>query len=190
MNENEIAKEVVDAAYQVHRKLGPGLLETVYEVVLAYELKKRGVTDQKLKEYRRKRDFSKTIEPKGSIQETGRRRFSIQEHQATHLHYDLRLELDGVLKSWAIPKEPPTEAGVKRLAVQTEDHPLDYIYFEGIIPEGQYGAGIVSVWDKGQIELESREEEKIIFLLRGERLTGRYVLIHTRGNQWIFFKTK
>lgn len=190
MNENEIAKEVVDAAYQVHRKLGPGLLETVYEVVLAYELKKRGVTDQKLKEYRRKRDFSKTIEPKGSIQETGLRRFSIQEHQATHLHYDLRLELDGVLKSWAIPKEPPTEAGVKRLAVQTEDHPLDYIYFEGIIPEGQYGAGIVSVWDKGQIELESREEEKIIFLLRGERLTGRYALIHTRGNQWIFFKTK
>lgn len=129
--------------------------------------------------------FAKSVD----AYKTGLRRFSIQEHQATHLHYDLRLELDGVLKSWAIPKEPPTEAGVKRLAVQTEDHPLDYIYFEGTIPEDLYGAGTVILWDKGQFDLESREEGKIVLHLRGQRLTGRYALIHTRGNQWIFFKT-
>ncbi len=148
------------------------------------------MTDTRLKEYQRRRNFSQTTEPKGTVHATGLRRFSIQEHHAAHLHYDLRLELDGVLKSWAIPKEPPKGAGIKRLAVQTEDHPVDYIYFEGSIPEGQYGAGTVLLWDKGEFDLESREEGKIVIHLHGKKLAGRYALIHTRADQWIFFKTK
>ena len=101
-----------------------------------------------LKEYQKKRDFDKTPEPKGLPQKKGSKHLSyvIQRHQASHLHYDLRLERDGVLKSWAIPKEPPRQAGIKRLAVATEDHPLEYRNFEGEIPEGNYGAGSVAIW--------------------------------------------
>jgi len=117
-------------------------------------------------------------------------RFVVQKHQATHLHYDLRLEMDGVLKSWAVPKEPPTKPGVKRLAVQVEDHALDYINFEGTIPEGMYGAGTVEIWDKGTYTLKTRKENKIEFILHGSKLKGDYVLIRFRDKNWLFFKKK
>jgi len=120
-----------------------------------------------------------------------KRIFVIQKHAARRLHYDLRLEMDGVLKSWAVPKEPPVEAGVKRLAVQVEDHPLEYANFEGIIPEGHYGAGKVEIWDKGSYILRERTENKMIFDLEGERLRGTYVLIRFKGDKnWLFFKKK
>ncbi len=119
------------------------------------------------------------------------RRFVIQKHYARHLHYDFRLEMDGVLKSWAVPKEPPTESGVKRLAVQVEDHELSYIDFEGTIPEGMYGAGKVEIWDKGTYTLEHRSKDKIQFRLHGEKLSGDYVLIRFKGDKnWLFFKKK
>jgi bifunctional non-homologous end joining protein LigD len=118
-------------------------------------------------------------------------RFVIQKHHATHLHYDFRLEMDGVLKSWAVPKQPPTEPGVKRLAVEVEDHPLDYIGFEGTIPEGMYGAGKVEIWDKGTYVLKHRSKNKFQFELNGGRLIGDYVLIRFRGvKNWLFFKKK
>jgi DNA ligase D-like protein (predicted 3'-phosphoesterase) len=118
-------------------------------------------------------------------------RFVIQKHDATRLHYDFRLEMDGVLKSWAIPKEPPTESGVKRLAVQVEDHELSYIYFEGTIPEGEYGAGKVEVWDRGTYALKHRSENKIMFTLHGERLSGNYTLLRFKQDKnWLFFKNK
>jgi bifunctional non-homologous end joining protein LigD len=117
-------------------------------------------------------------------------KFVIQKHQATHLHYDFRLEMDGVLKSWAIPKDPPTKSGVKRLAVQVEDHALDYINFEGTIPEGMYGAGTVEIWDKGTYILKTRKENKIEFILQGSKLEGTYLLIRFRNKNWLFFRKK
>lgn len=115
--------------------------------------------------------------------------FVIQKHRASHLHYDFRLELDGVLKSWAIPKEPPDKSGIKRLAIEVEDHSLSYIDFEGIIPDGMYGAGRVKIWDRGDYELVKREPSKIEFILKGKRLKGRYALIRFKEN-WLFFKLK
>lgn len=116
-------------------------------------------------------------------------RFVIHKHKATHLHYDFRLEMEGVLKSWAVPKGVPEEAGIKRLAVAVEDHQLDYIDFAGIIPEGQYGAGTVEIWDNGNYELESKEKNKLVFILHGKKAKGRYVMIHTQGKNWLIFKT-
>lgn len=117
--------------------------------------------------------------------------YVIQKHAATHLHYDLRLEMDGVLKSWAVPKTPPTKIGVKRLAVQVEDHPIGYADFEGIIPRGQYGAGTVETWDKGRYTLKERTEDKLVFEIKGEKLVGVYCLIRFRGRKnWLFFKKK
>ena len=117
-------------------------------------------------------------------------RFVVQEHHASHLHWDFRLEMDGVLKSWAVPKGPPEQPGIRRLAVQTEDHPVDYIGFEGEITEGQYGAGTVKIWDRGTYDLEDRDEDKLVFELHGARLQGGYALVHTRENQWILLKRK
>ncbi len=118
-------------------------------------------------------------------------RFVIQRHQATRLHYDFRLEMDGVLKSWAVPKEPPKESGVKRLAVQVEDHELSYMDFEGTIPEGMYGAGKVEIWDKGVYTLKHRSKDKIVFTLQGKRLSGDYVLVRFKGDKnWLLFKKK
>src|SRR3990167_6533930 len=117
-------------------------------------------------------------------------RFVIQKHKSTHLHFDFRLEMDGVLKSWAVPKGLPEEPGIKRLAVAVEDHPLGYIDFEGVIPEGSYGAGEVEIWDKGEYELESREKDKIVFHLAGKKLKGRYALIHTNDKNWLILKLK
>ena len=117
--------------------------------------------------------------------------YVIQKHDATHLHYDLRLEMNGVLKSWAVPKIPPTESGVKRLAVQVEDHPLDYANFEGTIPEGQYGAGTVEIWDKGKYVLKEKTSDKLIFEIRGNKLRGLYCLVRFKGKEnWLFFKKK
>jgi len=96
--------------------------------------------------------------------------------------------MEGVLKSWAVPKGIPTESGVRRLAVQVEDHPLDYIDFTGEIPEGEYGAGIVEIWDKGKFELEKKEPDRLESILRGKKLVGHYILIHTKGNNWLLIK--
>lgn len=147
-----------------------------------------------LEEYKKKRHFEKTTEPvEGNLKENaGKPIFVVQHHDAKNLHYDFRLEIDGVLKSWAVPKEPPKETGVKRLAIQTEDHPLAYADFEGEIPEGEYGAGTVEIWDKGTFELHKNEEKEIAVTLHGEQLKGDYVLIRTKYGKgergWLFFK--
>jgi DNA ligase D-like protein (predicted 3'-phosphoesterase) len=117
--------------------------------------------------------------------------YVIQKHQATRLHFDLRLEMDGVLRSWAVPKMPPAESGVRRLAVQVEDHPLEYASFEGVIPEGEYGAGTVEIWDQGRYVLKSKRENKWIIEIRGKRLRGVYCLVQFKGEKnWLFFKKK
>ena len=121
--------------------------------------------------------------------------FVIQKHEASHLHYDFRLEKNGVLKSWAIPKEPPQKSNIKRLAVQVEDHPLDYADFEGEITECLYGAGRVQIWDKGEYTPLKFEGEEIIFELNGQRLKGTYCLIKLKqklpqDKNWLFFKKK
>ncbi|MEM3387697.1 MAG: DNA polymerase ligase N-terminal domain-containing protein [Nitrososphaerales archaeon] len=117
-------------------------------------------------------------------------RFVIQFHRASREHWDLRLEMDGVLKSWAVPKEPPSTSGVRRLAVQVEDHDLDYLDFEGVIPDGEYGAGSVEIWDRGTYTLESRSEGEIKFTLNGSRVRGGYVLLKLQGKNWLLFKRK
>lgn len=121
--------------------------------------------------------------------------FVIHKHKASHLHYDLRLEKDGVLKSWAIPKEPPKAGGIRRLAIHVEDHPLSYADFEGEIEEGSYGAGLVEIWDKGVYEPLKFESNEIIIELKGKKLKGPYCLIKLKSNQpkdksWLFFKKK
>jgi len=144
-----------------------------------------------LKKYEGRRKFNLTPEPRGKIVKKTKNRFVIQKHQASSLHYDFRLELDGVLKSWAVPKNLPTEMKIKHLAVQTEDHPADYLKFEGVIPEGNYGAGKVMIWDQGGFDLEKREAGEIIFYLHGKKLTGWYVLIklNKQEKNWLVFKT-
>ncbi len=117
-------------------------------------------------------------------------RFVIQKHQATRLHYDFRLEMGNVLKSWAVPKEPPTQPGIRRLAVQVEDHELSYIDFEGTIPEGEYGAGTVEIWDKGTYTLKNRDDKIIEFTLDGSRLKGNYALINFKEDNWLLIKKK
>jgi DNA ligase D-like protein (predicted ligase)/DNA ligase D-like protein (predicted 3'-phosphoesterase) len=146
-----------------------------------------------LDEYSSKRDFSLTPEPKGEDVKDKSKIFVVQEHSARRLHYDLRLERQGVLKSWAVPKGIPQKTGDKRLAVQTEDHPLEYHKFEGTIPKGQYGAGIVRIWDKGSYELKAWEDDKIEFMLSGEKIRGRYVLVKLKKagkNDWLFMKAR
>ena len=147
-------------------------------------------SEKPLSEYSGKTDPRKTPEPRAEAKETGMHRFVVQEHHASHLHWDFRLEMDGVLKSWAVPKGPPEEAGVRRLAVQVEDHPVEYIDFEGEIEEGEYGAGQVKIWDSGTFDLQERDDKKLIFVLHGRRLEGGYALIHTREKQWIVLKRK
>lgn len=144
-----------------------------------------------LKQYSKKRNFKSTNEPRGEIKAQNGNIYVIQKHAATHLHYDLRLEMDGVLKSWAVPKEPPTVIGVRRLAVQVEDHPVEYANFEGEIPEGEYGAGMVEIWDRGTYRLLERKEDKFIVEINGEKLKGVYVLLRFKDQKnWLFFKKK
>jgi DNA ligase D-like protein (predicted 3'-phosphoesterase) len=117
--------------------------------------------------------------------------FVVQRHEATHLHFDFRLEMDGVLKSWAVPKEPPTDVGYRRLAVAVDDHDLSYADFEGVIPEG-YGAGTVKIWDRGTYSLIEKKKDEFVLKLDGKRMKGEYVLVKMRlGNKnWLLFKTE
>src|SRR6185312_1387236 len=149
-----------------------------------------------LKDYEKKRRFNKTPEPgpKKKRTRTGRM-FVVQKHRATQLHYDFRLEVDGVLKSWSVPKGPSLDPSVKRLAMQVEDHPVDYAKFEGVIPEGEYGGGTVMVWDYGTYKPEGDDDVEAAlrkgdfkFELEGEKLKGSWVLVRTRERQWLLIK--
>lgn len=142
--------------------------------------------------YRKKRKFTKTPEPKGSVPKKRREPiFVVHEHWATHHHFDFRLEIDGVLKSWAVPKGPPQKPGDKKLAVQVEDHPLEYAKFHGTIPEGQYGAGKVEIWDKGKLEIKEKTANSIKFILHGKNLKGDYSIFHPptfEKKNWLLVK--
>lgn len=167
-----------------------------------------------LEEYQRKRRFEETPEPPPKVEKQTGHRFVVQRHRATRLHYDFRLEMDGVLKSWAVPKGPSLDASDKRLAMQVEDHPVSYFDFEGTIPEGNYGAGTVMVWDVGTWEPLSPvpvngkyvpttdkeagamlEKGDLKFRLHGKRLNGDFALVHikgrrpgSKGNEWLLIK--
>jgi DNA ligase D-like protein (predicted 3'-phosphoesterase) len=147
---------------------------------------------ENLQEYFSKRDFGFTPEPRSTVPEKEGQNFVVQEHHARRLHYDLRLQKNGVLKSWAVPKGIPVQPGEKRLAVETEDHPLEYRLFEGTIPKGQYGAGTVTIFDGGTYEFKVWNENIIEFTLSGRRLHGRYVLARFKKageKQWLLLKT-
>jgi len=151
------------------------------------------ISQGNLTEYQKKRDFNSTEEPKGQVRSNAAPIFVVQEHHARRLHYDFRLEKDGVLKSWAVPKGIPESPAEKHLAVQVEDHPIEYANFAGTIPEGEYGAGTVQIWDKGSFETKNWDENKIEVTLRGKRLTGRYVLVRLKKageNNWLLLKGK
>ena len=157
-------------------------------------------------EYKRKRDFDKTAEPAGkAVKARGRHmlRFVIQKHAASHLHFDFRLELDGVMKSWAVPKGPSYDPGTRRLAMQVEDHPIEYNTFEGTIPKGEYGGGTVMLWDRGTYEAEAGGGEDALreayergdlkILMHGKRMRGGWVLVRMRHDesgkaQWLLIK--
>ncbi len=148
-----------------------------------------------LTEYARKRNFKKTLEPPAKPARGSQHRFVIQKHAATRLHYDFRLEIDGVLKSWAVPKGIPLTKGEKRLALHVEDHPVSYIDFEGTIPKGQYGGGTVMVWDRGtfsaasETPVEDLESGKLHFTLKGKKLHGDWYLVQLRGgDKWLLIK--
>ena len=156
-----------------------------------------------LRRYAQKRDFTRTPEPAGKQLARGRAlRFVVQEHKASHLHFDFRLEADGVLKSWAVPKGPTLDPTQRRLAMQVEDHPLAYRDFEGIIPAGNYGAGQVIVWDRGTYRLAEGTDPaaeirrgKIKFILHGKKLVGMFTLVKMRPrdgseNAWLLIKDK
>jgi bifunctional non-homologous end joining protein LigD len=152
-----------------------------------------------LEKYNRKRKFQATPEPKGRVRKNPDPIFVVQRHAARSLHFDFRLQINGALASWAVPKGPPQEIGEKRLAVHVEDHPIEYAKFEGDIPKGNYGAGHVDIWDQGTFEVEGNESAAeqvergdLKLRLRGERLNGRYVLVKmrnsSRGNEWLFIR--
>jgi bifunctional non-homologous end joining protein LigD len=160
-----------------------------------------------LAEYQRKRDFTKSSEPsgKGSTSSRVKLQFVVQKHEASHLHFDFRVEMDGVMKSWAVPKGPSMDPVVKRLAMQVEDHPIDYNAFEGTIPEGEYGGGTVMIWDRGSYTPDGvdpgaeraamrsgYEDGKLSITLRGKRLVGSFALVRTRYSetkpQWLLMK--
>lgn len=166
------------------------------------------LTNRKLKSYRSKRQFGITPEPSGTqVKKSKNPIFVVQKHDASHLHYDVRLEINGVLKSWAVPKGPPRKIGEKRLAIETEDHPYEYASFEGIIPEGNYGAGTVEIWDTGTfynikekqgtaVPLdECFEQGSIEVYFNGKKLKGPYALIRTKlgtetKHEWLMLKMK
>jgi bifunctional non-homologous end joining protein LigD len=169
-----------------------------------------------LEEYQQKRRFEETPEPPAKIEKETGHRFVVQRHHASQLHYDFRLEMEGVLKSWAVPKGPSLDPADKRLAMMVEDHPVSYYDFEGTIPEGNYGAGTVMVWDvgtweplspapvKGEFVLGTEEEAVAMlakgdlkFRLHGKRLNGDFALVHikarrpgSKGNEWLLIKKK
>src|SRR5918992_4675397 len=162
-----------------------------------------------LEEYRNKRDFARTAEPappERPVRASGPLTFVVQKHAARRLHYDFRLEVDGVLKSWPIPNGPSYDPGQRRLAVMTEDHPLDYASFEGVIPKGEYGGGEVIVWDAGiyapeedgepcflreraeKLVRKGIEQGRLTVFLSGRKMRGLWTLVHTQDKQWLFFK--
>lgn len=157
-----------------------------------------------LDSYRAKREFASTPEPRGKTPKPRRRgkpAFVVQMHQASHLHYDLRLEIDGVLKSWAVPRGPSYNPEDKRAAFQTEDHPVEYASFEGIIPPGNYGAGAMIVWDRGTLTITEGADDpvaaiasgKLAFVLEGTKLKGEWALVKLKGkkyqaNEWLLLK--
>ena len=144
-----------------------------------------------LERYRAKRDFAATPEPEppsDAADGVDRARFVVQEHHARRLHWDLRLERDGVLASWAVPRGIPRDPARNNLAVRTEDHPLEYLSFEGDIPAGQYGAGKMAIWDRGTYETHKFRDDEVMVTFHGERLTGRYVLFRTRGDDWMIHR--
>ncbi|KTD01005.1 hypothetical protein OQJ19_12075 [Fluoribacter gormanii] len=150
-----------------------------------------------IESYRKKRNFNKTPEPRGNVSSENDLLFVIQKHAASHLHYDFRLELNGVLLSWAVPKGPCVDPSVKRLAMHVEDHPVDYGYFEGIIPKGQYGAGSVMLWDKGTWKSLDADPEHayksghLRFELEAKKLKGRWDLVRFKDEEhWFLIKFK
>ncbi len=166
-----------------------------------------GLFKMKLKDYKSKRNFEESPEPSPKVSKRGKKalQFVIQKHDASHLHYDFRLEVDGVLKSWAVPKGPSLDPSVKRLAMMVEDHPYDYREFEGGIPSG-YGAGIVMIWDQGSYSVkgesakksedllrEGLEKGSVHFTLEGTKLKGEFALVHLKNekrNEWLLMKIK
>src|SRR5436305_2269775 len=175
--------------------------------------KKRSGAKTKLTEYQRKRDFTKTREPSGETKTATAKKsaprkkrapalqFVIQKHEASHLHFDFRLELDGVMKSWAVPKGPSYDPSVRRLAMEVEDHPIEYNTFEGTIPQGEYGGGTVMLWDRGTYEPEGGDGVEALrdgyargdlkFVLHGDRLRGGWVLVRMKRPgrpQWLLIK--
>jgi bifunctional non-homologous end joining protein LigD len=146
--------------------------------------------DRNLDSYRAKRDFSATPEPSGGEDASDERtaRFVVQEHHARSLHWDLRLEHDGALASWAVPKGIPPDPRRNHLAVRTEDHPLEYLDFHGEIPAGSYGAGTMTIWDRGTYETHKWRDAEVMITFHGERLHGRYVLFRTGGNNWMIHR--
>ena len=166
---------------------------------------KRGASSAPLAEYNAKRDFSRTAEPAGKVPKPRGKtlHFVIQKHAASHLHYDFRLELDGVMKSWAVPKGPSLDPTVRRLAMEVEDHPISYNTFEGTIPQGEYGGGTVMLWDRGSYEPEDDggaeslrrgyEKGELRFRMHGKRLQGGFVLARLRRpgrSQWLLIKRR
>ncbi len=160
-----------------------------------------------LTKYNTKRNFKNTDEPKGKEDKKSSFRFVVQRHHASHLHYDFRLELGGVLKSWAVPKVPSLNPKDKRLAMMVEDHPVSYIHFAGEIPEGNYGAGQVTIWDKGKFipvnknhepltekqALSALHKGELKFILKGKKLKGEFVIVHIKNdakndNSWLLIK--
>jgi bifunctional non-homologous end joining protein LigD len=157
-----------------------------------------------LRTYHSRRDFARTSEPRGAVARGRRMRFVVQRHDATRLHYDLRLELGGVYKSWAVTKTPSLDPAVKRLAVEVEDHPIDYGTFEGTIPKGEYGGGTVQLWDRGTWSPVGEDPAKDLanghlkFVMKGERMRGGWVLVRMRDSaarpgkavkhQWLLIK--
>lgn len=161
-----------------------------------YAMRKKKST---LTTYSERRTTRKSGEPKGTVSKKTKAIFVVQKHKASHLHYDFRLAIDGALVSWAIPKGPPRRAGIKRLAVHTDDHPMAYADFEGTIPEGNYGAGTVTIWDRGSYsnttEKSMQEQLKsgqLEFELYGDLLRGVYVLVHTQAatSKWLLIKKR
>jgi bifunctional non-homologous end joining protein LigD len=143
----------------------------------------------RLGSYKAKRDFEKTPEPKGrSRGKAAEARFVVQQHHARRLHWDLRLEHEGSLASWALPRGVPEHPDENRLAVRTEDHPLEYLEFEGEIPKGEYGAGTMRVWDRGTYDAEKFRDDEVIATFHGERLNGRYALFRTRESDWMIHR--
>jgi bifunctional non-homologous end joining protein LigD len=150
----------------------------------------------RLAEYNRRRSFNVTPEPAGKLGRVRKKalEFVVQKHRASSLHYDFRLEHDGVMLSWAVPKGPSLDPSNKRFAMQTEDHPIEYNRFEGVIPEGEYGGGTVMIWDRGTWEPEVEDVDRALakgdlkFTLHGQKLRGSWVLVRMRDRQWLLLK--